>query len=116
MGINKKEKEKNLFLICLFCLLKFQIPDRQYGSHHRREQEQHSVRIRSGEHHMSGLHAGHSRGRRGKVHHLQRVEGGVRHVPHHQSQPADHCRLRQALQAHVLYHHLPFVHASARRA
>jgi len=50
----------------------FQIPDRQHGSHNRREQGQHAVRIRSGEYRVSSVRAGNARVGRGKIYHLQR--------------------------------------------
>ena len=95
-------------------LVSFQIPDRQHGPHHRRKQEQHSVRVRPGEHHLPCVHTGDARGRRWEVHHLQRIQRRVRHMSHNQSQSTYHRRVRQALQAHVLHHHLPLIHTATR--
>lgn len=57
--------------------LLFQISDRQYGSHNRREQEQRGVRVRPSEHNLSGLPAGHVRWRSGEVHYLQRKYASI---------------------------------------
>ncbi len=83
-----------------------QLPDRQHGSHLRRQPGPHQLSgVRPGEPRVPVLLArvyryrpSSSTRRHGEVHHLRGQQGGVRHLPHYGSAPEDHRKVSWVLR------------------